>query len=203
MDGGCGVADIRALNRRTLEVTAGLVGQARPAQLDQPTPCAEWTLRQLLGHMTGQHYGFAAAARGETRDMTIWADRPVGDDFATGYARAVAEVIAAFSQLDLSRDRLWLPEIRPGIRFPAQMAIGFHFLDYVVHGWDVARSIGVPVAFDAEVLSEAQVRAAQVPEGEPRLAAGAAFRPAVTAPPDAAPLDGVVARLGRSPRWPG
>jgi len=21
------------------------------------------------------------------------------------------------------------------------MAIGFHFLDYVVHGWDVARSI--------------------------------------------------------------
>ena len=197
------MADIRELNRRALEVTVGLVGRAHPGQLDWPTPCAEWTLRQLLGHMTGQHYGFAAAARGETGDMTIWADRPVGDEFAADYARAVAEVIAAFSELDLSRDRLWLPEIRAGIRFPAQLAIGFHFLDYVVHGWDVARSIGAPIAFDAEVLGEVQVRAAQVPEGETRLAAGAAFRPAVTAPPDGPPLDLVVARLGRSPLWPG
>jgi uncharacterized protein (TIGR03086 family) len=197
------VADIRELNRRTLEVTVGIVGRASTAQLGLPTPCAEWTLGQLLAHMTGQNYGFAAAARGETEDMTVWADRPAGDDFAAAYARAVAAVTAAFSAVDLSRDRLWLPEIRTGIRFPAEMAIGFHFLDYVVHGWDVARSIGMPVSFDAEVLDEVQVRAAQVPEGEPRLVPGAAFLPAVAAPPDSPPLDRVLALLGRSPRWPG
>ncbi|HEY2553542.1 MAG TPA: TIGR03086 family metal-binding protein [Streptosporangiaceae bacterium] len=196
------MADIRELNRRTLEATVGIVGRVSPAQLSQPTPCADWTLRQLLAHMTGQHYGFAAAASGETEDMTVWADRPAGDDFAAAYARAVARVTAAFSEVDLGRDRLWLPEIRAAVRFPAEMAIGFHFLDYVVHGWDVARSIGVPVSFDSEVLDEVQVRAAQVPEGEARLAPGAAFRPAVTEPPDASPLDRVVARLGRSPRWP-
>ena len=35
-----------------------------------------------------------------------------------------------------------LPEIIPGAesRCPA---ISFHFIDYVVHGWDVARALGV------------------------------------------------------------
>ena len=51
-------------------------------------------------------------------------------------------MIAAFAEDGMLERRLWLPEIRDGMRFPAETAIGFHFLDYVVHGWDVARSTG-------------------------------------------------------------
>jgi hypothetical protein len=60
--------DIRDLNRRTLATTIEIVDAVRADQLDLPTPCAEWTLWQLLGHMIGQHYGFAAqrAARPPT-----------------------------------------------------------------------------------------------------------------------------------------
>ena len=67
---------VRFLNRRTLATTIEIVDAVRADQLDLPTPCAEWTLRQLLGHMIGQHYGFAAAARGKTSDLSVWADRP-------------------------------------------------------------------------------------------------------------------------------
>jgi uncharacterized protein (TIGR03086 family) len=196
------VADIRDLDRRTLAVTAEIVRGVSDDQLELPTPCAQWTLRQLVGHMIGQHYGFAAAAHGETSDLSVWADRPVGGDFRAAYAAAVSEVTAAFSADDMLSRRLWLPEIRDSGRFPAELAIGFHFLDYVVHGWDVARSVGVPVAFEADLIDEVLVRAAQVPDGEPRLAPRAAFRPGVALPQSAPPLDRVVAMLGRSPGWP-
>ena len=98
--------------------------------------------------MIGQHYGFAASARGETSDLSVWADRPAGADLHAAYAAAVADVTAAFAEDGVLDRRLWLPEIRDGARFPATMAIGFHFLDYVVHGWDVARSIGSDPGFD-------------------------------------------------------
>lgn len=196
------MADVRDLDRRTLAVTVDVIRGVSDDQLDLPTPCARWTLRQLLAHMIGQHYGFAAAARGETSDRSVWADRPVGSDFRDAYADAVNEVTAAFSAQDMLGRRLWLPEIRDAGRFPAEMAIGFHFLDYIVHGWDVARCRGVPVVFEPDLIDEVLVRAAQVPEGEARLSPGAAFRPGVAVPEDAAPLDRVVAMLGRSPHWP-
>jgi uncharacterized protein (TIGR03086 family) len=196
------VVDIRELNRRTLATTIEIVDTVRGDQLGLPTPCAEWTLRQLLGHMIGQHHGFAAAARGETSDLSVWADRPPGPDLHAAYAAAVADVTAAFAEDGMMDRRLWLPEIRDGMRFPAEMAIGFHFLDYVVHGWDVARSTGREPGFGADLVSAALARALQVPGGDTRLAPGAAFRPAIPVQADAPEMDRLLAVLGRSPAWP-
>jgi uncharacterized protein (TIGR03086 family) len=196
------VTDIRDLNRRALETTLDIVAAVREDQLELPTPCAEWTLRQLLGHMIGQHYGFAAAARGETSDRSVWADRPAGADLHAAYAAAVAEVTAAFAEEGLLDRRLWLPEIRDGVRFPATMALGFHFLDYVVHGWDVARSVGTDPGFDADLVHAALARAMEVPDGDSRLAPGAAFRPSVPLLGDASEMSRLLAVLGRSPDWP-
>jgi uncharacterized protein (TIGR03086 family) len=196
------VTDIRDLDRRALETTVEIVAAVTADQLQLPTPCAEWTLRQLLGHMIGQHYGFAAAARGETSDLSVWADRPVGADLHAAYAAAVADVTAAFAEEGVLDRRLWLPEIRDGARFPATMAVGFHFLDYVVHGWDVARSIGTDPGFDAELVHAALARAMEVPGGASRLAPGAAFRPSISLPGDSSEMNRLLATLGRSPDWP-
>jgi uncharacterized protein (TIGR03086 family) len=194
--------EIRELNRQAVAVTVGIVGKVRSDQLDLPTPCEEWSLWQLLAHMIGQHYGFAAAARGETSDLSVWADRPVGDDLHAAYAAAAADVTAAFAEDGMLERRLWLPEIRDGVRFPAAMAIGFHFLDYLVHGWDVARSIGTDPGFDADLVSAALARAIEVPDGEIRLVPGAAFRPGIAAPEGASDMDRMLLMLGRSPAWP-
>lgn len=198
-----GMTDIRELDARALRITESVVHQVGAGMLDRPTPCEQWTLRQLLAHMTGQNYGFAAAARGETRDRGVWADRPVGDDPAGVFAASAAEVAAAFAEEDVPTRSFWLPEIRGGQMFPAPQAIGFHFLDYVVHGWDVAASLGIRADFDADLLTAVLPIAEQVPAGAAREREDAAFRPALDTTAAAAPLDRILLLLGRSPSWLG
>ncbi|MCM2422420.1 TIGR03086 family metal-binding protein [Streptomyces sp. RKAG293] len=196
------MTDLRVLHRQALRTAEEITGRIGATRLDVATPCGDWTLRQLLEHMVGQNHGFAAAARGETKDRSVFADRPVGDDPAGAFAASAADVAAAFTESGVLDRSWWLPEIRDGRAFPAPVAIGFHFVDTVVHGWDVARALGVDAKFDPEVLEAALPVAAAVPAGESRLTAGAAFGPAVADGGTGDPLDRIVAILGRSPQWP-
>ncbi|MFE6976379.1 TIGR03086 family metal-binding protein [Streptomyces sp. NPDC057682] len=196
------MTDIRELDARALKITESLVHQVNAGMLDRPTPCGEWTLRQLLAHMTGQNFGFAAAARGETRDRGVWDDRPVDDDPAGTFAASAAEVTAAFAEEGVLERSFWLPEIRGGQMFPARQAIGFHFLDYVVHGWDVAASIGVRAEFDAELLDAVLPIAEQVPAGDAREREDAQFGPVREAGDTTDRLGRILTLLGRSPGWP-
>ncbi|MFE2429171.1 TIGR03086 family metal-binding protein [Streptomyces sp. NPDC059373] len=195
------MTDIRELHRRALRTAQGIVRKVDAGGLGLPTPCAGWDLDRLLAHMTGQNHGFAASARGESTDPGIWADRPVGEDPAGVFDASADDVVAAFAQEGVLERRFWLPEIRDGATFPAAPAIGFHFVDSVVHGWDVARSIGLEAEFDVDVLEAALPIAEAVPGGAARSADGAAFRPEVPAGDAAGLLDRVVAVLGRSPDW--
>ncbi len=54
--------DIVTLDARVVRATVGVVSQVGPADLARPTPCADWTLGELLTHMTAQHDGWVAAA---------------------------------------------------------------------------------------------------------------------------------------------
>jgi uncharacterized protein (TIGR03086 family) len=194
--------DIRDLDRRALAVTVKIVNQSSRDQLGLPTPCEQWSLRQLLAHMTGQNYGFAASAEGESTDRTIFDDRPVDEDPHGIFAQSATRVSAAFDADGVLDRRMWLPEIRDGMTFPAAQAIGFHFVDYVVHGWDVARSIGVAADFDPELIEAALAVARQVPGGAYREQPGAAFKQVIEVSENAAPQDKLVAILGRPPSWP-
>lgn len=101
---------------------------------------AGWDLADLLTHMTAQHRGFAAAARGSGADPAIWQPEAVvaaiRTDPAGTYAAAAHDVLDAFAADD-SEATFALPDFGPGATFPGTMAMGFHFVDYVVHGWDV------------------------------------------------------------------
>jgi uncharacterized protein (TIGR03086 family) len=93
-----------------------------------------------------------------------------------------------------------LPDISPKLPFPAAEAIGFHFVDYVVHGWDVARALGRAYDLEPDVLAAALPIAQAVPDGERRRRPGAAFAPRVAAS-SGGPLGQIVALLGRRPDW--
>ncbi len=179
-----------------------MVSQVRPGDLHLATPCESWTLGQLLAHMTVQHHGFAAAAAGNGGDPALWAVRPHGPDPVGVYAAAAERVVTAFAQDGVLEREFALPEISPLTTFPGRQAIGFHLIDYVVHSWDVARSLDVPLALDASVLEVAWQIALAVPDGPGRGQPGAAFAPSQPVADDAPILDRIVARLGRSPSWP-
>jgi uncharacterized protein (TIGR03086 family) len=193
--------NIIELDRRAMDVTAGIVASIKPEDLDNPTPCAGWRLRDLLAHIIGQYHGFAAAASGKPTGIEAFRPRPVTADPVASYLDAAAVVTEAFAEPGVLDRRFSLPEIRAGGSFPAAMAIGFHLVDEVAHGWDLAKSIGVPVEFDEQVSEAALSIALQVPDEPASRGEGSAFAPAHRADPSLAILDRIVALLGRRPDW--
>ena len=195
--------DIRELDRRAVLASIDVVSLATADDLGRATPCAGWTLGDLLAHMTVQHHGFAAAAAGGGADPAVWEVRPLAADPISAYAGAADTVLAAFAAEGMLERRFSLPEISTRLTFSGARAIGFHCVDYVVHGWDVARSLRVRYEPDPDLVAAALRIARAVPDGPERLEPGAAFRPGVAAPEGTTALDLVVSALGRSPNWPG
>ncbi|WP_253779729.1 TIGR03086 family metal-binding protein [Goodfellowiella coeruleoviolacea] len=192
--------DVVTFDRQAVHASLALVAQVSADDLTRPTPCPEWTLHGLLTHMTAQHHGFASAARGEG-DPALWRSRPLGEDHVATYRESAERVLAAFAA-DGVLDRTFpLPEFGPGAAFPGRLAISFHFIDYVVHSWDVARTLGRTVEFEPDLLTAALAVARAVPDGAARRKPGAAFAPAV-AWSGGSRLDEIVALLGRRPTWP-
>ncbi|WP_024803230.1 TIGR03086 family metal-binding protein [Nocardia sp. BMG51109] len=194
------------LNRRAVDYSVEIVSRLTPADLDRPTPCTAWNLADLLSHMTAQHRGFAASARGQGADLAVWQPRPPAADPVAAYADAAADVTAAYAEPDVLERHFDLPEFAPGFTAPGSLAVGFHFIDYVVHGWDVARALGLPYRLDDDLAGPALDIALAVPDDENRRQPGAPFGPAVP-PIESAPaldpaLDRLLRALGRSPGWP-
>lgn len=197
---GMTTPDIRDLNRRAVDYSVRIVTQLTADRLDSPTPCAEWNVADLLAHMTVQHRGFAAAAQGNGADLDVWKVQPLAADPVRDYTEAAAEVTAAFDQPDILERVFDLPEFGPGAQLPGAVALRAHFIDYVVHGWDIARALNVPYRLADDFVEPSLQVIPMVPPGESRKLTSA-FADVVPASPDADPLDRILAHLGRNPAW--
>jgi uncharacterized protein (TIGR03086 family) len=189
---------------RTAVITSvDLVATVRPADLDRPTPCAGWNLADLLAHMTVQHHGFAAAARGHGADLDNWRVESVVDavrEYPAGaYASAANDVLEAFWADGADDAPFALPEFGAGAVFPGSVAMGFHFVDYVVHGWDAAASLGVDYDVPADVLAAVLPLVLAVPDGDVRLLDAVPFDAAVEPVDGASDLERILRHLGRRP----
>jgi uncharacterized protein (TIGR03086 family) len=196
---GHGIVDLDA---RVVRATVSLVSQAGPADLARPTPCAGWSLGDLIGHMTSQHHGWTAAAAGHGADPSCWRPGPPAADPVGEYAAASRRVLEAFGADGVLDREFALAEISPVLQFPAAQAISFHFIDYLVHGWDVACALGLAYQPEPDVLAAALPVAQAVPGGQARIRPGAAFAPEIAMTGPVGLLDQIIAMLGRSPSWP-
>jgi uncharacterized protein (TIGR03086 family) len=194
--------DLVELNRRAVQRSVEIVEGVTVDQLGYPTPCAAWRLGDLLAHMIAQHHGFAAAADGNTTDLSVWDMPAVGDDPAGAYRAAAERVMTAFAADHVVDRMFWLPEIRDGGLFPGEMAVSFHLVDYVVHGWDVAASLGLDADYAPDLVTVALLIAERVPTGPARVVAGAPFQPPLPSGPRRSPMERMLLLLGRSPSWP-
>lgn len=188
--------DPREFDRRALESIEPIVAQVKPDQLGLPTPCEGWDLGDLLRHMIGQHRGFAAAARLEAANPSVWLEVDLGPDPAATYLAAAAEVVEAFARPDLADHRI---EIFGYGVIPAPNTMIMHAVDYLTHGWDVARTIGADSTLDAELCERGMAYALRWPAHS--FVSGDPFGPHVPIADDA-PIDQrLMAYLGRDPAW--
>jgi uncharacterized protein (TIGR03086 family) len=189
-------------NTRTVRATVRAVALVNDVDMARPTPCAGWTLGDLLAHMTVQHDGFAAAAAGDGADLGRWQSRRFDPEtLVAEYVLAAGRIIDVFSDPDVLDRQFFLPEISTRRTFPGRQAMGFHLVDYLVHGWDVARTLGVRYEPESDLVNTALTVARTVPDDESRLRPGAAFGPALPSLTVAGSLDEVLAWLGRYPGW--
>ncbi|GAA1261449.1 TIGR03086 family metal-binding protein [Pseudonocardia aurantiaca] len=190
-------------HRRATAAARIALARLRPVDLGLPTPCAGWDLRDLLEHMTGQDHGFAAAVRaGSTADVDAgaFAALPLGPDPARTSAAAADDLVAAFAEAAADPGRsVWLPEF--GRRFPLEQVAGFHLIDTLVHGWDVAVTLGIALDYDDDLVAAGLEQAERVPDGEFREQPGSPFARALADTGGSDPWERTLALLGRDPTW--
>ncbi len=189
--------DPREFDRRVLESIDPIMAAMRPEHLPLATPCAGWALGDLLRHMVGHHRGFAHAARRLPRDPAVWEQVSLdGHSPYTTYREAAAEVVSAFADPELGNAPI---HIHGYGDIPAQSTMRMHAVDFLAHGWDVAKAIGVDSTLDSELCERGLAIAQRWPEGAFGRGGpfGAHIEIAATAPID----QRLMAYLGRDPGW--
>jgi uncharacterized protein (TIGR03083 family) len=80
---------------RALGQTESIISAIGPHQASWPTPCPQWTVRDLVQHLVGSDLrNFTASARGETIDWGAPAG-PLGDDWIGQYRAGVRPLLEA------------------------------------------------------------------------------------------------------------
>lgn len=179
-----------------------LVAGTSDAQLSARTPCAEYTVGDLLDHLVGLTMEFTNAATKSTRAVETSEDTGPGEgsaanldpDWRNRLSSQLNELAAAWQD-----PAAWEGTTAAGgITLPADTT-GLVALDeLVVHGWDLARATKQPFACDpdsAEALFDFLSQSVD-DEGSEGL-----FGPIVQVPSDAPLLDRVLGLTGRDPAW--
>ncbi|MDJ1136167.1 TIGR03086 family metal-binding protein [Streptomyces iconiensis] len=194
------IPDPRPTYERAAEQLLRLVTAVRPEQLDLPTPCTEYDVRALLGHVVAGADRVANVGEGKSPDgpdVPEWTrDLPAGSWPGT-YEAARARLLAAWAD-DAKLDELVTV---PWGKMPGRIALAGSVMETAAHTWDLARAIGWSGELDRTVGEFALAAAQQALPAEGRE--GMPFGEARQAPEGVDTYVRLAAYLGREPEWEG
>lgn len=171
------------------EAVGELIARIEPEHWTAPTPCADWTVRDVVGHLVGLNLVFAAlAGAGPMPDQQ---DDPLGTDPLGAYKSSAAAVTAAFAAPGM------LERVIPG---PLGDATGegrlrIRMADLLTHGWDLARATGIRAELPEDLVEESL---AYIREQLPAQARAGRFDEEQPVAADAPALDRLAAFTGRT-----
>jgi uncharacterized protein (TIGR03086 family) len=143
---------IDALQRATEEYRSRMRKVHSSNQWESPTPCDRWTVRDVADHILGGNRFTVMILHGLAPDDAM--DRVIHGDFADEPIRAFdkssSEQLAAFRRPGVL-DRLHQHPI--GLISGRRIA-ALRMSDLVVHGWDLARALGLPEELDPDLVIE-------------------------------------------------
>lgn len=144
--------DLNTLYHRTVECWATRLNEVAADQWEEPTPCAAWTVRDLVNHVVGEDRwtvplmrGMTIAQVGSQFDGDLLGAEPVvsGLEAAKEAVSVVAERLPAGGTVHLSYGEETAEE------YVRQLAA-----DHLVHAWDLAVATGGDTRLDPHLVTE-------------------------------------------------
>jgi uncharacterized protein (TIGR03086 family) len=174
---------------RASAATASLIDRIKADQWTASTPCSEWSVRDVVGHLVGMNLVFVA----------MFEQGPLPE---RGVDRLGADPAGAFRG---SAEALQAAAARPGVlersqQTPLGVATGadrvqWRIVDLLVHSWDLAQATGVPAGLPGDLAEQALTLVQAELPSQPRAGRFADPQPI----PDNAPaIDRLAAFTGRA-----
>ncbi|GGM21192.1 TIGR03086 family metal-binding protein [Dactylosporangium sucinum] len=164
-----------------------IVAAVTRAQFADPTPCAGWTVRELLNHLVYENLMWTSLAEGSPR--SDFAADHLGDDHVAAFREAATRALIAFR-----RPGMLTQEYGParGWRIVEQVTI-----ELLVHGWDLAAATGQDTDLAPDVATALLGPVQEMHRDLPRTPGGS-FGPVQPVPAGATAADRLAAFLGRA-----
>lgn len=164
---------------RALDQAGDVLAAVHADDLDKPTPCSDWSVRDLATHLASGPARFLQMLRGEEVDWSTPPHIPDGT-WATTFRSGADDLIHYWhGQPDDQAD-----------------GAGWQIAEISVHTWDLSRALGREDELEDDV---AEAGLAFMQKGLTDENRGEVFGPAVPVADDAAPYERLAAFAGRDP----
>ncbi|WP_354638843.1 TIGR03086 family metal-binding protein [Kitasatospora camelliae] len=189
--------ELLRLHAEALDTFGRHVRAVTPGQWDDPTPCTDWTVRDLVNHLAAEQLwvpemlaGRTVAEVGDRFDGDVLGEDPVA--LWTAAAEAARAGFAEPEALERTVRLSYGPRSAAG--YCREMTV-----DAIIHAWDLAQGIGA----DAR-MPEAAARwaLAEVTPYADALPSSGLFAPAVPVAEDADPQTRLLGLVGRDASAP-
>ena len=169
-----------------------IITQLSEDDWDRPTPCAGWTVRDVLGHLATSTSVAISIMQGRP---PTWPDAARPGDLVEGdpvgfWRGTVVRARDVLRHADLAR----VVETPLGRTVADDLAIPV--IDLYVHAWDLGAAAGIAVQIPADVIDYAHAYIDPLPDDMVR-GEGRAFGPQTPVPAGATPTERVIAWTGR------
>lgn len=184
--------------RRRADAFEAKIMAVRPDQWNNPSPCAQWTAKDVVQHIVDMH---GAMLNPLGRQLS-----PAGTEPLEKFRSARADVQAVLDDPELAGQECDTPS---GRMTTAQHVDQVVSADLPLHGWDLAKATGQDATIDpvdveqgwgsmssipAEMMEKFRIPGAFGPGVE-------VFGPEVKVADDASPQDRLLGFIGRDPDW--
>jgi uncharacterized protein (TIGR03086 family) len=148
-------ADTSKILIRAVEQTGRIISGMGVGQLSLSTPCTEWNVRDVVNHLISSLHMFSQGAMGAKFNLEEFGVDRVKYDAAVSYAQEAAKLKIALGRAGVM-DQEWdlafgSPE--------GSLAVDIAIIEFVAHGWDIARATNSKVELDPELAEVALANA--------------------------------------------